>query len=99
MKMKTIFKKSQLLCWQRLWLWECQPVAVTRGQQILLLLTLPVLPEQQQKRVEKTTAAVDNSDIKIGVSIWSSTDVLGSQCKLILDAAAEALGVQVQYRG
>ncbi len=40
---------------------------------------------------------IDNSDIKIGVSIWSSTDVLGSQCKLILDAAAEALGVQVQY--
>ena len=38
-----------------------------------------------------------NEDIKIGVSIWSSTDVLGSQCKLILDAAAEALGVQVQY--
>lgn len=41
--------------------------------------------------------AVDNSDITIGVSIWSSTDVLGSQCKLILDAAAEALGVKVQY--
>ena len=39
----------------------------------------------------ETTAAVDNSDIKIGVSIWSSTDVLGSQCKLILDAAAEQL--------
>ncbi len=36
-------------------------------------------------------------DIKIGVSIWSSTDVLGSQCKLILDEAAKALGVQVQY--
>ena len=35
--------------------------------------------------------------IKIGVSIWSSTDVLGSQCKKILDAAAEALGVEVQY--
>ncbi len=45
-----------------------------------------------------TTAAVtDNSQIKIGVSIWSSTDVLGSQCKLILDEAANALGVQVQY--
>ena len=35
--------------------------------------------------------------IKIGVSIWSSTDVLGSQCKLIIDAAADALGVDVQY--
>ena len=41
--------------------------------------------------------AIENSDIKIGVSIWSSTDVLGSQCKRILDAAAEALGVQIQY--
>ena len=42
-------------------------------------------------------APIANEDIKIGVSIWSSTDVLGSQCKLILDAAADALGVQVQY--
>lgn len=41
--------------------------------------------------------AVEDKDIKIGVSIWSSTDVLGSQCKLILDEAAKALGVQVQY--
>ena len=40
---------------------------------------------------------IDNSDITIGVSIWSSTDVLGSQCKKILDAAADALGVNVQY--
>ena len=46
---------------------------------------------------ETPTAATDNKDIKIGVSIWSSTDVLGSQCKLILDEAAKALGVQVQY--
>ncbi|MBP3240832.1 MAG: sugar ABC transporter substrate-binding protein [Oribacterium sp.] len=41
--------------------------------------------------------AIDNKDIKIGVSIWSSTDVLGSQCKQILDEAAKSLGVQVQY--
>ncbi|SFG30676.1 sugar ABC transporter substrate-binding protein [Oribacterium sp. WCC10] len=40
---------------------------------------------------------IDNKDIKIGVSIWSSTDVLGSQCKQILDEAAKSLGVQVQY--
>lgn len=44
-----------------------------------------------------STTTADNSDIKIGVSIWSSTDVLGSQCKLILDEAAKALGVEVQY--
>ena len=30
-------------------------------------------------------APIANEDIKIGVSIWSSTDVLGSQCKLILE--------------
>ncbi len=48
---------------------------------------------------EKKEAAAPAADgkIKIGVSIWSSTDVLGSQCKLILDEAAAALGVEVQY--
>lgn len=45
----------------------------------------------------KDAKTVDNKDIKIGVSIWSSTDVLGSQCKRILDEAADALGVQIQY--
>ncbi|MGD1815671.1 MAG: sugar ABC transporter substrate-binding protein [Pleomorphochaeta sp.] len=35
--------------------------------------------------------------ITIGVSIWSSTDTLGSQCKRILDKAADALDVQVKY--
>ncbi len=47
--------------------------------------------------VNAVPAYADEDPIKIGVSIWSSTDVLGSQCKLILDAAAEALGVEVQY--
>ena len=46
---------------------------------------------------EKKAEAPADGDIKIGVSIWSSTDVLGSQCKLILDEAAKALGVQIQY--
>ncbi|MCR5294403.1 MAG: substrate-binding domain-containing protein [Lachnospiraceae bacterium] len=46
-------------------------------------------------KTEGTTTA--DGKIKIGVSIWSSTDVLGSQCKLILDAAAKALDVDVQY--
>ena len=44
-----------------------------------------------------TASAIENSDIKIGVSIWSSTDVLGSDCKRVLDEAAKALGVKVQY--
>ncbi len=42
-----------------------------------------------------TVSAAD--DITIGVSIWSSTDVLGSQCKAIIDKAADALGVSVMY--
>ena len=43
-----------------------------------------------------TTYAADD-DITIGVSIWSSTDVLGSQCKKIIDKAAAALDVNVMY--
>ncbi len=43
------------------------------------------------------TTTTAPSDIKIGVSIWSSTDVLGKSCKLICDQAANALGVKVQY--
>lgn len=39
----------------------------------------------------------DNGKMLIGVSIWSSTDVLGSQCKKMLDAAADALGVKLMY--
>ncbi|MGN0979876.1 MAG: sugar ABC transporter substrate-binding protein [Candidatus Avoscillospira sp.] len=42
-------------------------------------------------------ASPADGNIKIGVSIWSSTDVLGSKCKEIIDAAAAALGVTVQY--
>ena len=43
------------------------------------------------------SASNSTGKIKIGVSIWSSTDVLGSQCKKILDEAAKALDVDVQY--
>lgn len=43
------------------------------------------------------SAAPASAKIKIGVSIWSDTDTLGSQCKTILDAAASALGVELQY--
>ena len=35
--------------------------------------------------------------VKIGISIWSSTDTLGSECKRIIDAAAAALGVETQW--
>ena len=46
---------------------------------------------------EGGSSGASDGEIKIGVSIWSSTDVLGSQCKMIIDQAANALGVQVQY--
>lgn len=46
---------------------------------------------------DEGSSTTDSGKIKIGVSIWSSTDVLGSQCKTILDKAAEALDVEVQY--
>ena len=42
------------------------------------------------------TAHADDK-IKIGVSIWSSTDTLGSEVKRLIDAAAEALDVEVQW--
>ena len=45
-----------------------------------------------------TIAAVAGAKpIKIGISIWSSTDTLGSECKRIIDAAAAALGVETQW--
>ena len=42
------------------------------------------------------TAHADDK-IKIGVSIWSSTDTLGSEVKRLIDAAAEVLDVEVQW--
>lgn len=38
-----------------------------------------------------------NKQPVIGVSIWSSTDTLGSQCKRILDAAGKALNTKIIY--
>ena len=46
---------------------------------------------------DKNSKSSKSGKVKIGVSIWSSTDVLGSQCKKMLDAAAKALDVEVQY--
>lgn len=44
-----------------------------------------------------STSSTSTKQIKIGVSIWSSTDVLGSQSKKMLDAAGKALGVKLVY--
>ena len=43
-----------------------------------------------------TTVSAEKK-IKIGISIWSSTDTLGSECKRIIDAAAKALDVDTQW--
>ncbi len=45
----------------------------------------------------KAAAPKAEKKVKIGVSIWSSTDTLGSQCKRILDSAAKALDVDIMY--
>lgn len=47
--------------------------------------------------VASFSTVANAADMKIGVSIWSSTDVLGSCCKRILDEAADALNVEIQY--
>jgi ribose transport system substrate-binding protein len=44
-----------------------------------------------------SSSSTSTKQIKIGVSIWSSTDVLGSQSKKMLDAAGKALGVKLVY--
>ena len=44
-----------------------------------------------------STDLTEEEGIRIGVAIWSSTDGFGSQCKRILDEAAAALDVQIQY--
>ena len=41
--------------------------------------------------------AATADDITIGVSIWSSTDTLGSEVKRLIDSAADTLGVKVIY--
>jgi len=55
--------------------------------------------DQESAQAETATAEApaDGEKIKIGVSIWSTTDALGSQCKQMLDEAATALGAEVQY--
>lgn len=69
---------------------------------ILLALSMLAVPltacsKNGTDNTASTGSGGSSSKIKIGVSIWSSTDVLGSQCKKIIDAAASALGVQVMY--
>jgi len=54
-------------------------------------------PAEEPAEAEEAEAPAAEEDILIGVSIWSSTDPLGSQCKQIVDAAAEALGVKTMY--
>lgn len=54
-------------------------------------------PAAEEAPAADAAAPAADGKVKIGVSIWSSTDVLGSQCKLILDEAAKAVGADIQY--
>ena len=64
-----------------------------------VLLSVALLGTALVSCNKKAAAKASSSEkkIKIGVSIWSSTDTLGSQCKRIIDAAAKALNVDVMY--
>ena len=42
-------------------------------------------------------ASAGAEGIKIGISIWSSTDTLGSECYRMVEAAAKALGVETMW--
>lgn len=57
---------------------------------IVLLLALTML-------CGVVASASADDKIKIGISIWSSTDTLGSEVKRLIDAAAEALDVETQW--
>jgi ABC-type sugar transport system substrate-binding protein len=97
-KMKKVFKKATATVTAAAML--ASLTACGGGAASSATTAAPAADSKAEGGAETTEAAasgIDNKDIKIGVSIWSSTDVLGSQCKLILDEAAKALGVQVQY--
>lgn len=64
---------------------------------VALLGAMFVSCSKKQAAGASGSNASDSKKIKIGVSIWSSTDTLGSQCKRIIDEAAKALDVQVLY--
>ena len=57
---------------------------------VVLLLALTML-------CGVVASASADDKIKIGISIWSSTDTLGSEVKRLIDAAADALGVETQW--
>ena len=57
---------------------------------VVLLLVLTML-------CGAALSASADDKIKIGISIWSSTDTLGSEVKRLIDAAAEALDVETQW--
>ena len=46
---------------------------------------------------DDTKERADGDRITIGVSIWSTKDLLGSRTKRVIDATADALGVDVVY--
>lgn len=64
---------------------------------LALAMTLSLSACNSSSSSNASSGSAASGQIKIGVSIWSSTDVLGSQCKKMLDAAGSALGVKLMY--
>jgi ribose transport system substrate-binding protein len=73
----------------------CMKKLLTKSLTMVLALALTLSLAACSSSGSKNPAST--KQIKIGVSIWSSTDVLGSQCKKMLDAAGAALGVKLVY--
>lgn len=78
-----------------------KPLALVMAFMMVFMTACGQKPQETEQSGTASEAPQSGADtdekIKIGVSIWSSTDVLGSQSKRMLDAAAEALGVEIQY--
>ena len=64
---------------------------------LVMFLALAVTMSFSACGSTSSSTSTSTKQIKIGVSIWSSTDVLGSQSKKMLDAAGSALGVKLVY--
>jgi ribose transport system substrate-binding protein len=64
---------------------------------LIMFLSLAMVMSLAACGSTSSKSSTSTKQIKIGVSIWSSTDVLGSQSKKMLDAAASALDVKLVY--
>ena len=62
----------------------------------LFILTVPVSAEENEAGGAEQTEAQEEV-LRIGVSMWKTTDPAGAVCKRILDDTARSLGVKIIY--